>query len=314
MKEYNKTELEHLDADELFRALNNSTTYLDKGSDKANFRIKLCFLRELINIVKAEKEEHPYFDGTVQDRVVMISNFGKPSFHHRYIHRSQDREVFDMIMMDTVGLVPSDQKMKYVKKLDASLERVRRLDNLDLTNVLLSELKAGEKPDYEIETEIEQTSLEYETLKQYLETAPKFENGFGSEPVSNAVEQLELDYNKKISKIKLKQNVFISPDEVVQAINDCGEYKLADRVQLSATIGYDPKGLRRNRVKSLQILKVNNGRDRKQKWEDKSIRKIDEQVIGTLKSIANEDPHEEVFELANELIHLYEINNGSFKV
>ena len=102
-------------------------------------------------------------------------------------------------------------------------------------------------------------------------------------------------------------NPYIIQEDVENAIKELPEYNLPKKVNLIASIGYDPKLSADNRYDSLQELQSQDGRTASQKLKDKTFKKIDSKIRDTLKSIAEQDPDSRVVELAQEMVRNYEL-------
>ncbi|MBT4858314.1 hypothetical protein HOK51_00085 [Candidatus Woesearchaeota archaeon] len=100
---------------------------------------------------------------------------------------------------------------------------------------------------------------------------------------------------------------FITSEELQKLDYELSEWHLFSKVELKASIGYDPRENSEKRLASLQELYETNGRTKKQMLRDMAFKKIDDSVIETLSSIAEHDPFKAASEYASNLISSYKL-------
>ena len=94
---------------------------------------------------------------------------------------------------------------------------------------------------------------------------------------------------------------------LIQAEIGLKEYFLEENVAITANIGYNPKQHMAYRCESLKEFEQNNGRTVKQRLLDKTTKKVDGNVIDTLRSIAQYDPYENIVKIADRMMRNYEL-------
>jgi|SaaInlStandDraft_4_1057021.scaffolds.fasta_scaffold23098_3 hypothetical protein len=124
--------------------------------------------------------------------------------------------------------------------------------------------------------------------------------------------QKEFEHSKKWHSVHVFDRIFsfkplFKPELIFNFSNKLNDYKLPERVKLSASIGYDPKQKSSQRYSSLRSFYFQDGRSKSQMMKDRTFKKIDSEVIDTLKSIKENDKDGKVQEIVGEMLRAYEL-------
>jgi|SaaInlStandDraft_3_1057020.scaffolds.fasta_scaffold32896_2 hypothetical protein len=167
----------------------------------------------------------------------------------------------------------------------------------------------NEEPDFELSIKNDLAEIE----KKYFAAIEQLElNEVSNVKLPNHLsfdeykKYLLKEKQKEIDFTKFKYRTFFSKAEIKDVALSLVEYKLAEKVNLTASIGYDPNVKPEQRYEQLNEFYLNDGRNKKQKKQDKTRKKIDQNVIISLKSIA-EHEHTKIKNLANKMILMYEM-------
>lgn len=98
---------------------------------------------------------------------------------------------------------------------------------------------------------------------------------------------------------------FVDDTEMERVHGDLLDYHLPQRVNIQATIGYDPRAIWWQRMDALEAFQWNGGRTLHQMWQDRTPWKVDRRVLITLRSIKEHEMHPAVQDLAQGLIEMY---------
>ena len=114
-------------------------------------------------------------------------------------------------------------------------------------------------------------------------------------------------YSKEHEKAETPHEPMFKPDLLFRIAEQLSDYKLPQRVELSASIGYNPKQKSSQRYSSLRSFYFQDGRSKSQMMKDRTFKKIDSEVIDTLKSIKENDKDGKVQEIVGEMLRAYEL-------
>ncbi len=194
---------------------------------------------------------------------------------------------------------------RYKHKVENIIQIVKDEPNLTLTTIVKSETDRERyyKTRYEEETALISLEFDEQTSSAKRITIEDTRN--------NLLEAIEREKKKAIVNARQKNQPAISRMSIELADLDLADYLLPERIQIQAKIGYNPFDYYTKRLNSLIRFRDNSGRTNKQRWADRTLKKIDQRVIATLKSIARYEPYEKNVELARVMVDYYE-RYGSF--
>ncbi|MBT5022162.1 hypothetical protein HOK51_00010 [Candidatus Woesearchaeota archaeon] len=293
-----KVDLEAVDLERLIDVVYRGD--FEENTPENRFSCKLSFLNLAIHeaLTQEKSSYRGYHDTSISSIPGSVLFPITARMFQKYVEM-EDHVISEYVLMNV--------KKKIIRSPSDFTESFELIDSFQVAKVLIRELAREE--DYKLKREIYLSDLDGEFEMTRLHLLKKYNK------TNYTIRSPESLHDKKeaIAFVNFVTRPFVTVEEIKNIAESSREYNLPSTVEMKASIGYDPYSDSLSRLQGLIDLKKNNGRDKNQKWTDKTMKNIDENVIYTLRSVVEHDPSSYVVESANKLIRLYEMIR-SFKV